>query len=120
MSLQWAAGLPNDDYSVAVSDAVVAAGLALDGEMSVLSPSLPSGNGAPGGSFAGVFYRLVGDVNEDRSVDVIDLLTLVATFGLASGDPGFDATCDLNGDNSVDVIDLLSLVSTWGQAVPQQ
>ncbi len=62
----------------------------------------------------------MGDVNEDLSVDVIDLLTMVATFGLVTGDPGFDATCDLNSDGSVDVIDLLILVGSFGQGIPQQ
>ncbi len=55
----------------------------------------------------------VGDVNQDGSVDVVDLLTLVDTFGKVLGDVGFDPTCDFNADNSVDVVDLLILVDNW-------
>lgn len=55
-----------------------------------------------------------GDANKDDSVDVVDLLTLVATFGLVQGDNGFDATCDFNSDGSVDVVDLLTMVYNFG------
>jgi hypothetical protein len=119
-TLQWPAGLPNDTYQVTVSDAVTAAGVALDGEVNKLSPVLPSGNGTAGGSFICLIYRLVADTNEDRIVDVVDLLNLVATFGLVSGDPGFDATCDFNNDGGVDVVDLLTFVENFGDTIPQQ
>ena len=42
-TLQWPAGLPNDTYTVTVSDAVTSGGAALDGEMNPASPALPSG-----------------------------------------------------------------------------
>jgi hypothetical protein len=58
--------------------------------------------------------RLVGDATGDGSVDVVDLLTLIAAFGTLVGDPGYDATCDFNGDGSVDVADLLYMVDTFG------
>jgi hypothetical protein len=119
-TLQWPAGLPDDTYQVIVSDTATTVGLALDGEIDPLSPVLPSGNGVPGGSFVCLVYRLVADTNEDRSVDVVDLLNFVATFGLLSGDPGFDATCDFNSDGAVDVVDLLTLVSNFGETIPQQ
>jgi hypothetical protein len=119
-TLLWVAGLPNDTYEVTVSDAVTAGGVALDGEINKLSPVLPSGNGIAGGSFVCLVYRLVADANEDLAVDVVDLLTLVDTFGLSSGDAGFDATCDFNDDGAVDVVDLLTLVDNFGQTIPQQ
>jgi hypothetical protein len=119
-TLQWPAGLPNDTYQVTVTDSVTASGVALDGEINKLSPVLPSGNGTAGGSFVCLVYRLVGDTNEDRSVDVVDLLNLVGTFGLVSGDPGYDAKCDFNNDGSVDVVDLLILVENFGETIPQQ
>jgi hypothetical protein len=120
VTLQWPTGLANDTYLVTVSDAVTAGGVALDGEIDKLNPVLPSGNGAAGGSFSCLVYRLAADMNEDRSVDVVDLLTLVETFGLVSGDPGFDATCDLNDDGGVDVLDLLDLVYNFGETIPQE
>jgi hypothetical protein len=54
------------------------------------------------------------DVNGDGSVDVVDLLWLVASFGAVAGDPGYNPACDFNDDGSVDVVDLLILVEFFG------
>jgi hypothetical protein len=59
--------------------------------------------------------RIVGDVNSDGAVDVVDLLYLVDTFGTSYGGPLFNVDCDFNGDFSVDVVDLLYLVESFGQ-----
>lgn len=120
VTLLWGAGLPNDTYEVTVSDAVTGDGVALDGEINKLSPALPSGDGTAGGNFVCLVYRLTADANEDLAVDVVDLLSLVASFGLFSGDTGFDATCDFNDDGTVDVVDLLTLVDNFGQTIPEQ
>jgi hypothetical protein len=69
---------------------------------------------APFGFFD-VYVQVPTDVNADGAVDVVDLLTFVDSFGLALGDPGYDATCDFNGDNAVDVVDLLTLVDYFGK-----
>lgn len=51
-----------------------------------------------------------GDTNGDGSVDVVDILNLLAAWGNCNGDcPG-----DLNGDGLVDVIDLLAMLGEWG------
>lgn len=58
-----------------------------------------------------------GDVNLDGSVDVIDLLTLVASFGMDNTSPTWyttDCLCDFNDDGSCDVIDLLIMVENFG------
>ncbi len=59
---------------------------------------------------------LPADINQDGSVDVLDLLALVASFGALSGDPAYDPACDLNADGSIDVIDLLIFVESFGMA----
>ncbi len=56
-----------------------------------------------------------GDINSDKSVDVIDLLIMVDAFGSVRGDPNFAQGPDLNFDGSVDVIDLLILVDNFGK-----
>lgn len=64
---------------------------------------------------------MVGDINGDGSVDVVDLLRFVAAFGTASGDSTWDSFCDFNADDYVDVVDLLTFVENFGVTydVPQ-
>jgi hypothetical protein len=55
---------------------------------------------------------MIGDVNEDGTVDVSDLLMVLAAWG-----PCDVCTEDLNNDGVVDVTDLLILLGNW--AAPQ-
>jgi hypothetical protein len=61
-----------------------------------------------------VTTSIVGDIDGDGHVDVVDLLDLAAHWAARTGDPGFDARYDLNGDTRVDVSDLLILAANWG------
>ena len=57
-----------------------------------------------------VTEQIVGDVNIDQTVDVQDLLLLIASFGpFEIGSP----LADFNGDEVVDVSDLLALIGNW-------
>ena len=60
---------------------------------------------------------IYGDINDDGSVDVLDLLELIAAWGscdlLPPGDGSDDCDPDLNGDGNVDVEDLLELIAQW-------
>ena len=59
---------------------------------------------------ADVNPQIVGDVNVNGTVDVVDLLALIGSFGpLEIGGP----LADFNGDFVVDVTDLLALVGNW-------
>jgi hypothetical protein len=57
----------------------------------------------------------VADISRDGSIDVVDLLYLVESFGSQMGDPNYYIPSDLNSDGSVDVVDLLTLVENWPQ-----
>ena len=60
--------------------------------------------------FADVAPRIPGDVNLDGSVNVTDLLLLLAGWGArAPGDP----PADFNNDDLVNVTDLLTLLANW-------
>ena len=48
------------------------------------------------------------DVNGDGTVNVLDLLEVLAAWG-ATGCPE-----DINGDGVVDVLDLLEVLAAWG------
>lgn len=57
---------------------------------------------------------LVGDINGDGYIDVVDLLTMVECWGSLVGDPYYHVDADINGDGTVDVVDLLTMVENWG------
>ena len=55
----------------------------------------------------------LGDINMDGSVNVPDLLTLLAAWGPCPGPPD-PCPADLDGDGTVAVPDLLILLANWG------
>jgi len=59
--------------------------------------------------------RLVGDINGDNIVNYKDLGLLGASYGLSSGDAGYNANADLNGDGIVNYKDLGILGAHYGE-----
>ena len=55
--------------------------------------------------------QCAGDANLDGSVDVVDLLSLLANWGPCDTECG---GADTNGDGSIDVVDLLTILAGWG------
>ena len=60
---------------------------------------------------------MLGDINRDSSVDVVDLLTFADAWNSVKGDARYNALCDFNSDNSVDLVDLLALAGSWGRTL---
>jgi hypothetical protein len=50
-------------------------------------------------------FRLFGDVNGDRRVDIVDFGLFSSTFNLRSGQTGFNPALDFDGDGRVDIFD---------------
>jgi hypothetical protein len=63
------------------------------------------GDGQAGGDFSQGLFRLFGDINGDRRVDVADFGLFSTTFNLSSGQNGFLAGFDFNGDGRIDIAD---------------
>jgi serine protease AprX len=57
---------------------------------------------------------LMGDVNNDNCVNVVDVNILRGTFGKASGDAGYDPRADFTGDNAVTLPDFNLLRANFG------
>ncbi len=81
-----------------------AVGRSLDGD----------GDGTAGGDRVDAFFRLYGDSDGDRDVDLHDLGQFLSTFGRRQGDPRYLAYFDVNGDDRVGLIDLLAFVRRLG------
>jgi len=82
------------------------------------------GDGSPGGlvtfgdQAAHALYRLFADSDQNRVVNIFDLLGLRQTYRLVIGDASFDETFDSNLDGIINVIDLLRLRQNWLKELP--
>ena len=59
------------------------------------------------------FFALFGDVNGDRTVNVIDLFALRTAYRSSEGDDNFNALLDYNGDGRINVIDLFAFRTNY-------
>ena len=100
-------------YSLtALATQISANGQQLDGNGDGLGGDDYTFGGAQG------LFRLFGDINGDRQVDVADLTPFASTFGLTSGQAGFLAALDLNGDGQIDIFDLTQFAKRFGTTLP--
>jgi len=58
---------------------------------------------------------ILGDINGDGSVNLLDLRILASAFGSGSVDPRWNSNADINGDGKVDLGDLVILAAHYGQ-----
>ena len=72
------------------------------------------GDGNGGGDRVDAFFRLFGDSDGDRDVDLHDLGRFLSTFGRRPGDPHYLAYFDVNGDDRIGVIDLVAFARRVG------
>jgi hypothetical protein len=79
-------------------------GWALDGD----------GDGNAGGDGTASVFRLFGDSDGDRDVDLRDLSQFLGTIGRRAGDSGYLWYFDANGDDRVGVLDTLTFACRIG------
>jgi hypothetical protein len=72
------------------------------------------GDGTPGGDRSDAFFRLYGDSDGDRDVDLLDLGRFLSTFGRRRGDPRYLAYLDFNDDGRVGLLDLFAFADRLG------
>lgn len=67
---------------------------------------------ADGGGTAQAY--LVGDLNGNGHVNVVDLLILAESWAKSTGIPGFNPEADFNCDGTINSLDLTTLAGNWG------
>jgi hypothetical protein len=98
-------------------------GLVFSSRTSAVSPALNTSmfgrdqSSGEYGPYLALWATILGDMDNDGCVDVVDILTLVPTFGLMVGDAGYDPECDQDCNGGIDVVDLLIMVDTFGQCL---
>jgi parallel beta-helix repeat protein len=58
---------------------------------------------------------LVGDINQDRTVDIYDAILLSNAYNSSPSSPNWNINADINGDNTVDIYDAIILASNFGK-----
>jgi autotransporter-associated beta strand protein len=64
------------------------------------------------------FYRLMGDMNGDGTVNISDFSTMVGTYLRATTDLAYLGADDLDGDGTIGVADVSALVGNFLHTVP--
>jgi len=75
--------------------------LSLDGEWTD-GVSTISGDGIPGGDFVFTFNVMPGDVNQDGTVSLTDLLEIRDRIGTFSSHPDYSRLADVTGDGRIE------------------
>jgi PKD repeat protein len=60
-------------------------------------------------------FVLIGDLNGDGTVDILDAIIFGNSFGKSVGDPDFNPKADLNGDGTINILDAIILAIHFGQ-----
>ena len=61
-----------------------------------------------------IFFRLTGDVNLDKKVNLVDIAIIIIDFGSHTGDPRYNPFADINRDGVINLIDLIAALKNFG------
>jgi hypothetical protein len=75
-------------------------------------------NGTAGGECTLDLFRLFGDVNGDKTVNITDLTAFRNAFGATATDANFQPFLDLNGDGVINITDLTQFRNRFGVILP--
>jgi hypothetical protein len=107
--IQLPSAVVRDKLRLGIFDAIASASLVpLDGD----------GNGTPGGILDFRFNVLVGDANNDGSVNGGDLPSFASAFNKSFGADGYNPRADWNADGSVNGGDLPFFAARFNQSLP--
>jgi hypothetical protein len=60
---------------------------------------------------------LLGDINQDGTVDIVDYTILFANFGKNATDTGADARADINNDGKINILDYTYVFENFGKSI---
>jgi hypothetical protein len=63
-----------------------------------------------------VQLKLIGDVNGDRVVNMVDIIMVIQSFGTYEGHARWNPQTDLNFDGKVDMKDILLAIANFGRS----
>ncbi len=65
-----------------------------------------------------VTVKLIGDVDRDNDVDVVDVVLITSIYGSKRGQPQYNPRSDLNNDGMITILDIVTCVAHYGSKYP--
>ena len=65
-----------------------------------------------------IILTILGDLNGDYKVNILDAIALSKAFGFRPGDPNWNPNADLVEDDNINILDAIALSKTFGQEDP--
>jgi len=62
-----------------------------------------------------IFVGLLGDIDFDRKIGILDVVRVTAIYGAKSGGSNWDIMCDLDPDGVIGILDVVAVTSRYGQ-----
>jgi len=57
---------------------------------------------------------LIGDINQDGIVDILDIAKAAKAYGSYPGHPKWDPSANMNGDKLIDILDIATIAKQYG------
>jgi hypothetical protein len=90
----------------------------IDGRYTLTVLSSGISTGLQGGDQTFNFFRLFGDFNGDREVNITDLTAFRNAFGATTTDANYQPFLDFNGDGVINITDLTQFRNRFGVILP--
>jgi hypothetical protein len=59
--------------------------------------------------------HLLGDVNEDGKINIVDITLIAKAFNSSTGDPRYKAECDFDHDGTINIVDITVAATQFGR-----
>ena len=67
-------------------------------------------------TYGPVKMKMLGDINGDRKIDIIDVVAATSIYGSREGDPNWNPECDVASPwGVIDILDVVVITSRYGQ-----
>lgn len=110
VSYHWNFG---DETNITVYDSVVEHEFSAVGNYTV-SVNVTDSRGLSSVMTANVRVSLLGDINLDNVVNILDISLVAYSFNSHTGDERWSTECDLNGDDVINVLDVSLVAMEYG------
>jgi hypothetical protein len=69
-------------------------------------------------TYGTVIVTILGDVDGDFHVTILDVVNIASIYASEKGDPNFNPNCDLNNDGKITILDVVTCTAHYGQKYP--